>query len=172
VPGHSIWYRIHGTRGLIEHVRGPGYWGPGQLRVVHDPWDLKPDEVGERTYLPDFPAWARDAGRAGHGGGDFFTTFYFAEAIRSGRQPYLDVYRGVAMSLVGAYGWKSALENGAPYAIPNMRDEAQRTQAENDNWSPYPEDAGPGQPFPSIRGDIKPSAAAIKYANKIWKELK
>jgi predicted dehydrogenase len=171
VPGHSIWYRIHGTRGLIEHTRGPGYWGPGQLRVVHDPWDLLPDEVAERTYLPDFPAWARKAGEAGHGGGDYFTTYYFSKAIRTGKQPYLDVYRGVAMSLVGVLGWKSALQNGAPFSVPNMRREEERRACESDEWSPFPEDAGPGQPFPSIRGDTKPPAAATRFARKVWKGI-
>ena len=37
-------------------------------------------------------------GKAGHGGGDFWTSFHFANAIRTGEQPYLDVYRGVTMS--------------------------------------------------------------------------
>ena len=171
VPGHSIWYRIHGTRGLVEHTRGPGYWGPGQLRVVHEPWDLQPGEVTERTYLPDFPDWAHEARQAGHGGGDYFTTHYFAEAIRTGRPPYLDVYRGVAMSVVGILAWKSALQEGAPFAVPDMRDERQRLACENDQWSPFPDDAGPGQPFPSIRGDVKPSAAAVRHARKVWKEI-
>ncbi len=171
VPGHSIWYRIHGTRGLIEHTRGPGYWGPGQLRVVHDPWDLLPEEVAERTYLPDFPTWARKAGEAGHGGGDYFTTYYFSEAIRTSKQPYLDVYRGVAMSLVGVLAWKSALQDGAPFRMPNMRSEEERSAYENDEWSPFPEDAGPGQPFPSIKGNIKPNAAAVRFARKVWKGI-
>jgi predicted dehydrogenase len=171
VPGHSIWYRIHGTRGLIEHTRGPGYWGPGQLRIVHDPWDVQLEEVCERTYLPDFPVWARKAGEAGHGGGDYFTTYYFSEAIRKGKQPYLDVYRGVAMSIVGILAWKSALQDGAPFSVPNMRREAERKAHENDAWSPFPEDAGPGQPFPSIKGDLKPSTAAVHFARKVWQGI-
>jgi predicted dehydrogenase len=173
VPGHSIWYRIHGTHGLMEHTRGPGYWGPGQLRVAHDPWDLRrnPGEVTERTFLPDFPDWAREAGSSGHGGGDYFTTHYFGEAIRSGRPPYLDVYRGVAMSIVGILAWKSALLDGASMAVPDFRDEQQRLAYAEDHWSPFPEDAGPGQPYPSIRGDIKPKPAAVRHARKVWKEI-
>ena len=52
-----------------------------------------------------------------------------------------------------------------------MRDEAQRLACESDQWSPFPEDAGPGQPCPSIQGDIKPSAAAVRYARKVWKGI-
>ncbi len=171
VPGHSIWYRIHGTHGLMEHTRGPGYWGPGQLRIAHDPWDLRPDEVTERTFLPDFPTWAQEAARTGHGGGDYFTTHYFADAIRTGKPPYLDVYRGVAMSIVGILAWRSALQNGASFPVPDLRDKKQREAYAEDHWSPFPEDAGAGQPPASIKGHIKPSAAAIRYARKIWKEI-
>jgi hypothetical protein len=170
LPGHSVWFRIHGTRGLVEHVRGPGYWGPGQLRVVHEPWTLKRGEVAERSYVPQFPAWAQAAMRAGHGGGDFFTTHYFAEAIRTGQAPYLDVYRGVAMSVVGALGWKSALQRGAPFDVPDFRSEAARKRHEADHWSPFVGDEGPGQPPRSIRGAYTPTRRAIAHARNVWRE--
>ena len=63
---------------------------------------------------PDWPERGDLARRAGHGGGDFWTNFHFVRAIRSGRQPYLNVYRGVAMAAVGVQAWRSCLENGAP----------------------------------------------------------
>ncbi|MGI6083193.1 MAG: Gfo/Idh/MocA family protein [Limnochordia bacterium] len=170
VPGHSVWYRLHGTRGLVELVRGKGYWGAGQVRLAHDPWDVLPGEEEEKVYTPEFPAWAEKAKQAGHGGGDFFTSYLFAEAIRKGEQPYLDVYRGVAMSVVGIQAWRSCLDNGTPYEIPDFKDEKSRAKYENDHWSPFPEDAGPGQPFPSIRGDIQPTPEAIAYARRLWEE--
>jgi len=104
LPGHSNWYRVHGTRGAMEIARGPGYFGPGEVRVWHEPWNRWPDQPLERTYLPDWPEHAELAERAGHGGGDFWTNYHFARAIRSGEQPFLDVYRGVAMSSVGIPG--------------------------------------------------------------------
>lgn len=171
LPGHSVWYRMHGTRGLMETTRGPGYWGPGQLRVALDPWEVEDGVVVERTYLPQFPEWARKAQGAGHGGGDFFTTHFFGEAIRSGTPPYLDVYRGVAMSLVGSMGWKSALANGAPVEVPDMRNETIRKQHENDDWSPFPEDEAPGQPPRSIRGHYEPTADAVAHAREVWKNI-
>jgi len=39
---------------------------------------------------------------------------YHSDAIRMGRHPYLDVYRGVAMSIVGILAWRSALNDSAP----------------------------------------------------------
>ncbi len=171
IPGHSVWYRMHGSRGLIESTRGIGYWGPPTVRVSIDEWELAPGEVANRTYQPDFPKWAQAAAKAGHGGGDYFTSHFFAEAIRSGRQPYLNVYRGVAMSCVGILGWKSALKNGAPYAMPNFKSKRDRAKFADDQWSPFPGDEGPGQPPRSIRGhDKKIAAKELNYARKKWSE--
>jgi len=168
LPGHSCWYRVHGTRGAMEIVRGSGYFGPEQVRVWHEEWDLRPGEAAERVYAPEWPEYGDLADQAGHGGGDFWTNFLFANAIRSGQQPTLDVYRGVAMSSVGILAWKSALENGAPFAVPDFRSETARSAYENDHWSPWPKDAGPGQPPPSIRGFNEPQPEAIENAKRIW----
>lgn len=166
--GHGNWYRIHGTRGLMENLRTGNR---GSLRVVHEPWDLKEGEERERIYTPDFPEHAEEAREAGHGGGDFFTIYHFAEAIRNNRQPYFNVYRGLEMAMVSIQSWRSALQDGAPFEIPDFRKESVRKKYENDNWSPWPEDRVPGQPPPSIKGFITPSEDAIAYARKIWEEM-
>jgi len=171
LPGHSNWYRVHGTRGAMELTRGPGYFGPGQIRVWHEPWDLLPGEEAERVYTPDWPEHGELAARAGHGGGDFWTNFHFANAIRRGEQPFLDVYRGVTLSSVGILAWKSALEDGRPFEVPDFSNEASRRAYEDDHWSPWPEHAGPGQPPPSILGTPTPSPEAIAFAREVWKEI-
>ena len=122
----------------------------------------------ERTYVPDWPEHADLASRASHGGGDFWTNFEFANAVRAGKQPYLDVYRGVAMCSVGILAWKSALANGAPFAVPDFKKESSRSAFANDHWSPFPSHAAPGQPPPSIRGFIKPRPETIRQARKAW----
>lgn len=167
-PGHSNWYRVHGTEGAMEIVRGPGYYGPGQVRVWHDEWRCPPGTPRERSYIPDWPEHGELARKAGHGGGDFWTSFHFANAIRSGEQPYLNVYRGVAMSSVGILAWKSALEEGRPFAVPDFRNDAALKSVENDHWSPWPADAGPGQPPPSILGFLEPTAESLARAREIW----
>jgi predicted dehydrogenase len=171
LPGHSIWYRLHGQRGSMESGRGPGYWGPGTVRVVHEEWNREPAQPTERVYVPDFPRFAEEARRAGHGGGDFWTNHHFAEAIRTGRPPFLDVYRGVAMSVVGILAWKSALAGGKPFDVPDFSDERARKPHQNDHWSPCPAAAAPGQPPPSILGFRKPTAAQIAKARKIWRQV-
>jgi len=171
LPGHSNWYRVHGSRGAMEITRGGGYFGPGQVRVWHEEWDRKPDEEAERVYTPDWPEHGDLARQAGHGGGDFWTNFHFANAVRSGTPPFLDVYRGVAMSSVGILAWKSALEDGRPFEVPDFSDEVARKPYEDDHWSPWPDHTGPGQPPPSILGTPEPSPESVAYARKVWKEI-
>lgn len=174
LPGHSNWYRVHGTRGAMEITRGPGYYGPGQVRVWHEEWDMKPGEIRDRIYLPDWPVHADLARKAGHGGGDFWTNFEFANAIRSGTQPFLDVYRGVAMSSVGILAWKSALKDGMPLEVPDFRNETKRAKYAKDNASPFPSHAGKKgyAPLPaSIAGDLKPTKEGLALAKRVWKEI-
>lgn len=170
LPGHSNWYRVHGTHGAMEITRGSGYFGPEQVRVWHEEWDCPQGIPTERAYVPAWPEHGDLAAKAGHGGGDFWTNFLFANAIRTGEQPYLDVYRGVAMSSVGILAWKSALANGAPFDVPDFRSEATRAAYESDHWSPWPQHAGPGQPPPSIRGLIEPSPEAVARGQEVWAE--
>jgi len=136
LPGHSIYYRYHGTRGAMETVRGPGYMGPGSVRVWHEPLHMKEGMVGENTYYPNWPAYPAQANKAGHAGSDFWLGYYFAEAIRNGTQPIFDVYDGCAMSAVGICGWKSALDGGKEVEIPNFRDKAAREKYREDNFCP------------------------------------
>lgn len=173
LPGHSNWYRVHGTRGAMEITRGPGYFGPGQIRVWHEEWDMKPGELRERTYVPDWPEHADLARKAGHGGGDFWTNFEFANAIRSGTPPFLDVYRGVAMSSVGILAWKSALEDGTPLNVPDFRDESSRCKWSDDTFSPFPSHAEQGYEAlpPSILGTPQPARKGIANARRVWKDI-
>jgi len=141
------------------------------LRVVHEPWDMLDGDVAEKIYAPEFPVHADLAARAGHGGGDFFTSYSFAEAIRTGRQPWLNVYRALDMTLVGIQAWKSALTDGAPVEVPDLRKKSVRKKYEGEDWSPFPADAGPGQPPASIKGLIKPTREQVAAARKVWREM-
>jgi predicted dehydrogenase len=166
LPGHSVWYRVHGSHGAMETTRGAGYFGGGGVRVWHEEWDRPAGVPVDRSYVPDWPEHGDLANRAGHGGGDFWTNFEFANAIRSGEPPFLDVYRGVAMSSVGILAWRSALADGTPLAVPDFRAEASRAAYADDHWSPFPSAAGDAPT--SIHGtkDITPEALAD--ARRVW----
>ena len=165
---HRGRYEVHGERGLLS-TGDANSWG--SVRVFHEDWLRKDGQPQNMLYTPDWPEHGDLARKAGHGGGDFWTNFHFANAIRSGEQPYLDVYRGAAMAAVGILGWRSCLDEGRPYPIPDFKDEAQRKEYENDRWSSFPEDAGPNQPPPSVRGYVPPSEEAIAHAREVWQGL-
>ncbi len=161
---HSLAFRFHGTQGMMETPRAL----PGKVRIVHEAWNRPGNEPLEKLYQAEFREHQDLARNVGHSGADFWTNLYFAQAIREGKQPYLDVYRGVAMAAIGILGWRSALEDGTPYEIPDLRSEEARKAYENDDWSPFPEHFRPGQPPSSIEGRIEPSAEAIRAAEEVW----
>ena len=165
--GEGIWVRIHGSRGAMENLR---HGGRNRLWVRAERYheDAEPtDEV----YEPDFPEHAQEAARAGHGGGDFFMNYHFAQAIRTGEPPYLDVYRGVAMSIIGPLAYRSALADGATVDVPDFRDESVRARYEDDRWSPDPTVRKPADPYPSVLGEREIPAEALEYNQAIWREM-
>lgn len=166
--GHGVWVRIHGNRGLMENLR---FADTQMLRVRKEPFEKKREEPVEKVYTPEFPLYAKDAPKYGHGGGDFFMNFSFAEAIRSGRQPYLDVYRGVAMSIVGILAYKSALDDSNTFEVPDFRKRKDRKKHIRDEWNPDPARRKNGYPPSSILGEIKPSGDGLRFARKIWKDM-
>jgi len=165
--GHRYWYRIHGTHGLMENLRTGNR---DMLRISHEKWTVNEGDVPEKIYLPEFPFEREATGKTSHGGADFFTSYYFAEAIRRDEQPYLDVYRALDMSLVGIQAYRSALAQGAPFNVPDFRKKGVRRKHGKDDWSPFPKDRRPGQPYPSVKGRVTPSKNVLARARKLWRE--
>ena len=165
--GHWSHVRIRGNKGAMEaSATGP------ELSIRKEDWDTESGEKFVKSYVPEFPEHAEAAAATGHGGGDFFVELEFAEAIRSGNQPFQDVYRGIDMSIIGILAYRSALNDSASLDVPDFRDEAVRKQVENDDWSPAPENRREGQPYSSIRGNLEPSDKAKQYAETCWAEQK
>ncbi len=165
--GHGVWTSIHGNKGLMENLR----WGSTEmLRIRREPFDKGMGEPVERIYAPEFPEQGELAARSGHGGGDFFMNYHFANAIRSGKPPYLDVYRGVAMSIVGIQAYRSALKDSNTFEVPDFRRKAVRDKFRRDDWNPDPTRRKKGCPWPSVLGKITPSRKAVAFAKKVWKE--
>jgi hypothetical protein len=46
------------------------------------------------------------------------------------------------MTAVAIFGWRSSLNEGIQYRIPDFRNEAERAVYENDTWSPFPDENG------------------------------
>ena len=166
--GEGIWVRVHGNRGLMENLRG---LSNQMLRIRREEFEKKRGEPVERIYSPEFPKKHAQALKAGHGGGDFFTSHYFVEAIRSGKPPFLDVYRGVAMSIVGILAYRSALDDSNSVVIPDLRKKSVRGRYRHDHWSADPTRRKKGNPWPSILGNVKPTTAGLAMARKTWRKM-
>ena len=133
---HGNTYRICGTKGQIENLRGMGE----KVMLRYNDWELPEGAQSESLYDP---GW-NDKDEAliissGHGGADFITARMFLDCIKEGKQPELpfDLHSAIAMSSVAILGHRSMLEGGKPYDIPDFTKEEDRKLYENDRLTPF-----------------------------------
>ena len=169
--GEGSWVRIHGNRGLMENLRTGPSADRQQVRLRKEAYDTPDGKTIDTIYLPEFPEYAAEAVRAGHGGGDFFTSYHFARGIRGEAAPFWDVYRGVAASIVGILAYRSALQNANTVEVPDLRQKAARDLYRDDHWSPNPTAHKSGDPWPSILGELTPSEEGLTYAKEVWDKM-
>ncbi len=157
--------RLHCTMGACETDRNAD-----SMTVWHE--DFNRGEMPKtRTYSPDWPEHADLASAAGHGGGDFWVMYYFAEAIRKNEQPWLNVYRACAMSAIGMLAWRSACDGGKTYDVPDFSNEEERKKYENDRWTVFRKEGedDSGMP-PRTLSPWKPTDKALEKARQAWEE--
>ena len=134
--GHHNAYRVCGTKGQIENLRGMG----NQVMLRYNSWE-KPDGVESKSlYTPEWnDADEEIIARSGHGGGDYLTARNFINCIKENKQPEhpFNVYSAVAMSSVAILGYRSMLEDGTPYRIPDFTKEEDCAKYENDRLTPF-----------------------------------
>ena len=134
--GHHNAYRICGTEGQIENLRGMG----SKVMLRYNGWSI-PEGMQEINLYE--PAWNDPDEQllltSGHGGGDFLTCRMFLDCIKQKKQPEhpFDIYSAVAMSSVAILSHRSMLEGGKPYDIPDFRKEADCKLYENDRETPF-----------------------------------
>ena len=158
---HSNSYRVCGTKGQIENLRGMGK----QVMLRYNAWEKPEGAECEKLYEP---SW-NDKDEAlietsGHGGGDYLTARMFLDCIREGKQPEhpFDIYSAIAMSSVAILSHRSMIEGGVPYDIPDFHDEEVRKLYENDRLTPYYATDGTPPSLPCCsHPDFKPSEEQI-----------
>lgn len=133
---HSNSYRICGTEGQIENVRGTG----SKVMLRYNEWSV-PEGMEEVNFYE--PSWndkdEEFINRSGHGGGDYIVARMFLDCIKEGKQPEhpYDIYSAVNMASVAILAHRSILEGGSAFDIPDFRLEEHRKQYENDNLTPF-----------------------------------
>ena len=140
--GHHNAYRVCGTRGQIENLRGM----ENTVMLHYNSWQVPEGRYEINRYTPEWcdPDEEIIKGRPGHGGADYLTARTFLDCVRSGTQPPhpFDLHSAVAMSSVAILAHRSMLEGGTPYDIPDFRREEDCLRWENDFASPFPGEDG------------------------------
>lgn len=134
--GHHNAYRICGKRGQIENLRGMGE----QIMLRYNEWDLPEGAEEINLYTPTWNDPDEEfINQSGHGGSDYLTARMFIDCIRKGVQPEhpFDIYSAVAMSSVAILSFRSVMEGGAPYDIPDFRNKEDAEKYRNDRATPF-----------------------------------
>jgi len=154
---HHNAYRICGTKGQMENLRGMG----GQVMLRYNSWDVPEGAEREKLYKPSWND--KDEAlieKSGHGGSDYLTARMFVECIQAGKQPPhpFDIYSATVMSSVGILAFRSVLEGGKTYDIPDFRREEDRKLYEADSLTPFWGDDGSAPTLPCCsHPDYKPT---------------
>lgn len=151
---HGNSYRICGTNGQIENIRGMGE----KIMLRYNGWQIPEGMQETNCYDPEHsPEDAELAKNAGHGGGDFFVVREFLECIRTGKKPPFDVYFATTMASVAILAHRSILNGNQPYDIPDFRKEEDRIKYENDHATPIPFSDGTEPDIPCNSRPCAPS---------------
>ena len=163
---HGNAYRVCGTKGQIENIRGGG----GKVMLRYNEWQIPEGMEAVNYYMPEWPEDKKALiEKAGHGGGDFFTAYEFLRCIREGAKHEFDVYFATTMASVAILSHRSLMEGGQPYDIPDFRKEEDRVKYENDRETPfyYPDGRKPTIPCCSVPDYRPPEKGHQHYLDLI-----
>lgn len=121
-PHCMDYYSIQGTKGCYEAPRGLG--DVAKIAVATDE-----DPMGYTRWRPlsDFNDLlperykSGEGDGAGHGGGDYYIVKDFVDAIKTGVQPELNVYKGAEWTAVALLSQLSVTNGGRIMEMPNFR---------------------------------------------------
>lgn len=141
----SIWYSMYGSMGMAESSRElAGLEGVRHMYAEYDDTDVASDGMEHHKIDCDpKDELSENAGDSGHGGSDFYTTYFFVERLLGDNNAeIIEVYEALDMFLPGLLAYRSILSGNTPMRIPDFRDKAQREPFKNDTACTDPAVAG------------------------------
>ena len=167
---HHNAYRVCGTNGQIENLRGMG----AKIMLRYNDWTKPTEDTPETSlYMPEWNDPDEELiKQSGHGGGDYLTARMFLECIKENHQPEhpFDIYSAVSMSSVAILARRSVLNGNQPYDIPDFRNEEDKAQYRNDRETPYYSSKGDAPTIPCCsHPDFKPTEKQIELFNEVVK---
>lgn len=126
-PHNMTYYQLQGTKGIFEASSGFGDKNKVSFLGENNPLGNMQWEELEKynEFLPErYKSATSEQSGAGHGGGDFFIVEDFINAIRTGVQPEIDVYKACEWTAVGLLSELSVTNNGRTMKMPHFRKNA------------------------------------------------
>lgn len=128
-PHNMDHYLLQGTEGIFQSSEYGSGKLPGDIDRVSFRSNLNErgnmeweDLMNYKEYLPDrYKNATEEQMKAGHNGGDFFIVEDFINAVRTGVQPELDVYKACEWTAAGLLSAISCTNNGKTLEVPNFR---------------------------------------------------
>ncbi len=165
-------YQVYGKTGMMESIR----FNDEEFNIYQE--SSEPDVYcrGEwEKYDPSFDfGQSEEAKSSGHGGSDFYTTYFFIQKIlgKPDGKWSIDVYTAVDMGLCGILAYRSILAGTQPIKIPNFRIKEERDAWRNDNACTNPEIAG-DELLPISSHQIpKYGAEVYEHVKSLWENKK
>lgn len=119
---YSRAYRVQGTKGLYMED-GETIYLEGRTKHVDGDWMHKAEDFEAYRDEYEHPLWQKytqEGVHGGHGGMDFLVLSAFAEAVKVGGQPPIDVYDTAVMMAVTCLSEQSIALGSAPVAFPDF----------------------------------------------------
>ena len=141
-------YRVAGD---IASAEWGGYIKSGKVRRFYFEHTCPEGEKRDTLLDADLSRFGEDgkkAKKSGHGGGDYWIVKEIKDCFLGGKEVFFDVYRAAAMSATAILGWRSCLNHGENYKIPDFRNKEERDKVRNDNLTPFPDENGEGITLP------------------------
>lgn len=167
---HHNAYRICGTKGQIENLRGMGE----KVMLRYNAWDVPEGKEEINLYEPSWnDADEKFIEQSGHGGGDYIIARMFLDCIKENKEPEhpFDIYSAINMASVAILAHRSVLNNAMPYDIPDFHNEETRKEYENDRLSPFWGSDGSAPNIPCCsQTDYKPTEEQFENFLKVIEE--
>ena len=114
-------------------------WGTkGSAQMIGHGLQLRLGGAGNSPIFEVNPHWDKLgdlAAATGHGGGDFWVMYFFARQILEGTPAPFDIYSAADCTIPGILAYRSTIEKGKPFDVPDFRDPAQRDAHSNDHFA-------------------------------------
>jgi hypothetical protein len=160
-------------------------WGTlGSAEIIDGVLRLRLGGSGHSPKHPVIPHWdelGELAVKTGHGGGDFWVLYHFARQILEGTPAPFDVYTAADCTIPGILAYRSSIEGGRPFDVPDFRDPTQREASRDDHFAqprfdhrnglfPHEQDASLTMQFSLTMRDLIATSTTYR-AYREWKRV-